>query len=134
MRVKANHWAIALGATLLAAPAAWAAVTVDHSGTVIAVAASRNTITIEEMGPWHPGKTSVEREVFALTPETRIELARRQDVTGGFPGQWADQALPASALRAGDFATVTVEREGRRLQATKVVVVRPGGSEPQAGT
>jgi hypothetical protein len=85
------------------------------------------------MGPWHPGRTNVKREVFALTPETRVALACRQDVSGGYLGQWTERPLPASALRVGDFATVTAQREDGRLQATAVVVVRPQGSEHRTG-
>ena len=105
----------------------------EHSGSVTAVDPARHTITIEEMGPWHPGKTSVKHEVFAVTPETRVALARRQEVPGGYHGQWTEQALPAAAPRVGDFATVTARREGSRLQATAVVLVRPQGSEHRSG-
>ncbi|HUM17203.1 MAG TPA: hypothetical protein VL086_16020 [Candidatus Nitrosotalea sp.] len=133
MRTNANRWALALGSALLVAPAAWAADIVEHSGSVTAVDAARHTITIEEMGSWHPGKRNVKREVFALTPETRVELARRQEVPGGYPGQWTEQALTSSAPRVGDFATITAQREGGRLQATAVVVVRPDGSGQPPG-
>ncbi|HEU4438624.1 MAG TPA: hypothetical protein VFT36_05210, partial [Methylomirabilota bacterium] len=61
-------WAVTLGGVLLIVPAAWAAEGVEHVGNVIAVDTARHTITIEEMGPWHPGRKNVEREVFALTP------------------------------------------------------------------
>jgi hypothetical protein len=125
MRVNANPWAMALGAVLLASPAAWASEAVQHTGTVTVVDAIRNTVTIEEMNLKH--------EVFAMTPETRVELASRTDVAGGYRGRWAEQRLPVSDLRAGDYATVTAEREAGKLQASQVVVVRPGESEPHAG-
>jgi hypothetical protein len=133
MRVNANPWAMALGAVLLASPAAWASEAVQHTGTVTAVDAIRNTVTIEEMGPWHPGRMNLKHEVFAMTPETRVELASRTDVAGGYRGRWAEQRLPVSDLRAGDYATVTAEREAGKLQASQVVVVRPGEFEPHAG-
>ena len=139
MSMNAKHWALALGAVLLASPAAWASdtsATVEHSGTVTAVDSARNTITIEEMGPWHPGKTNLQREVFAMRPEATVELARRGDVAGGFPGQWGVEPLAASAVRPGDYATLTstnTREDGRRL-ATKVVVVRPGGSDHPSGS
>ena len=82
MRVNANPWAMALGAVLLASPAAWASEAVQHTGTVTAVDAIRNTVTIEEMNLKH--------EVFAMTPETRVELASRTDVAGGYRGRWAE--------------------------------------------
>jgi hypothetical protein len=125
MRVNANPWAMALGAVLLASPAAWASEAVQRTGTVTVVDAIRNTVTIEEMNLKH--------EVFAMTPETRVELASRTDVAGGYRGRWAEQRLPVSDLRAGDYATVTAEREAGKLQASQVVVVRPGESEPHAG-
>jgi hypothetical protein len=93
MRVNANPWAMALGAVLLASPAAWASEAVQHTGTVTVVDAIRNTVTIEEMGPWHPGRMNLKHEVFAMTPETRVELASRTDVAGGYRGRWAEQRL-----------------------------------------
>jgi hypothetical protein len=136
MSANANRWAIALGAALLASTtAAWASDTVEHSGTVKAVDGGRNTITIEEMGPWRPGHVNVRREVFVMTPEVKVELARRADVAGSFPGQWGLKSLRASDLRAGDYATlaVTTGREGGRPRVTEVVVVRPDRSEQRAG-
>jgi hypothetical protein len=131
MRLNVYPWAVALGAVLLGAPAGWASEVGRHSGTVTAVDTVRHTITIEEMGPWHIGKPSLKREVFAMTPETRIELVRRTDVAGGYRGQWAERPLPASELRAGDYATVTVERAAGRLEASTVVVLR---SRPSLGS
>ncbi|HKW93147.1 MAG TPA: hypothetical protein VJX92_14725 [Methylomirabilota bacterium] len=128
MRPTPQHLAMALGAALLASPAAWASGSVQHTGTVTAVDTARNTITVEEMGPWHPGKTNLKREVFELTPDTKVELARRGSVPGGYRGQWIEHPLPASDLRVGDYATVTVVREARRPEATQLVVVRPGAT------
>ena len=130
MRVNTNPLTLALGAVLLASPAAWAFEAVRHTGTVTAVDAVRSTVTIEEMGPWHPGRVNLKHEVFAMTPETRVELASRTDVAGGYRGRWAERSLPVSDLRAGDYATVTAQREAGKLQASQVVVVRPGAAAP----
>jgi hypothetical protein len=76
---------------------------------------------------------NLKHEVFAMTPETRVELASRTDAAGGYRGRWAEQPLPVSDLRARDYATVTAERKAGKLQASQVVVVRPGESAPHAG-
>lgn len=129
--MNAKHWALAVGAVLLASPAAWGSDTIEHSGTVTAVDPARNTITIEEMGPWRPDQDTLRREVFIVTPEARVELARRSDAPGGFPGQWGVEPLAAAAVRPGDYATLTSPKEpkGGRLMASRVVVVRSRGPE-----
>lgn len=98
MRVNTNPLTLALGAVLLASPAAWAFEAVRHTGTVTAVDAVRSTVTIEEMGPWHPGRVNLKHEVFAMTPETRVELASRTDVAGGYRGRWAERPRRISTL------------------------------------
>jgi hypothetical protein len=128
MKVNVSTWAMALGAILLASAAVRASDTVQHAGTVTAVDTARHTITIEEMGPWHRGKVNLTHEVFAMTPVTKVELARRTGVDGNSVGPWTEKPLPASALHIGDYATVTAERKAGKLQATEVEVVRPGQS------
>lgn len=87
--------------------------------------------SIEEMGPWRPDQDTLRREVFIVTPEARVELARRSDAPGGFPGQWGVEPLAAAAVRPGDYATLTSPKEpkGGRLMASRVVVVRSRGPE-----
>jgi hypothetical protein len=133
MKANLHPWAMALGAVLLASPAVWAAQTVQHAGTVTAVDTARHTITIEEMGPWHPGKTNLTHEVFVLTPATKVELAVRTDVASGSAAQWTEKPLSSSHLRRGDYATVTAERKAGTLEAREVVVVRPEGFGSHAG-
>jgi len=53
-------------------------------------------------------------------------FAAREDVPGGFKGEYFERSLGSTDLRPGDYATVITEREGGRIVATKVVVVRPG--------
>jgi hypothetical protein len=119
-----NLLSLALGGVVIASPAL-AAETALHTGTIVAENTNRDTITIEEMGPWHgPGTRPVRRE-FHLTPRTTVQLAIRKSDPGGVHGVFVDQALRPTDLRPGDYATVTVEREGGKAIATKIEIVRP---------
>jgi len=124
---------LALGGVVIASPAL-AAGTALHAGTIVSENMNRDTITIEEMGPWHGPGTRPTRHEFHLTPGTTIELATRESEPGGFQGAFVDHPLKVTDLRRGDYATVTVTREGGKAVATKIEVVRPndamGSSAP----
>jgi hypothetical protein len=63
---------------------------------------------------------------FHLTAETTVELAVRQSRPTGLKGEFIAQPLKTTDLRRGEYATVTVEREGGKTVVTKVEIVRPG--------
>jgi len=120
-----NVLSLALGGVVIASPAL-AADAATHTGAIVAENTQRDTITIEEMGPWHGPSTRPVRREFHLIPSTTVVLAVRRSEPGGVHGAYIDQPLKATDLRPGDYTTVTVEREGGKTVATKIVVVRPG--------
>jgi hypothetical protein len=125
----------ALGVLLVASPAL-AAEVVRHAGSIVLENANHDIITIEEMGPWHGPSTEPVRREFHLTPRTVIQIAVRENRPGAFTGEFVERPLGRGDLRRGDFATVTVQREGGQDQVTSIMVVRPtdraGASEKGA--
>ena len=117
---------LALGGVVIASPAL-AGQTALHAGAIVAENMKRDTITIEEMGPWHGPATPLPlvRRQFQLTPSTVVELAVRKDEPAGYKGAFINQPLKPTDLRPGDYATVTAERENGTVAATKVEIVRP---------
>jgi hypothetical protein len=104
---------------------AWAAET--HSGTVIAIDLDRHTLSLQEMGPWKgPGTEPMNRSI-TLTPDTTVALVARSATAppSGWPGGYVESPSSPDALRAGDFATVTVAHRDHRTVATSIDVVRP---------
>ena len=119
---------LALGLLLTASPG-WAATTAKHSGVLVAVDPTQQSITIEEMGPWYGPRTSPVRRVFRLASATKIAVAERtEDGDLGWPWAFTERSLEPSALRAGDHVTVITEQEGR-ADVVRVDVVRPAGTE-----
>ncbi len=111
--------ALALVASLaVAAPAAAAETT--YSGDI--AAAGPHAVTLAVMGPWTPGSRPVEH-VIVLTSTTRVAQVARSAKAPGWPGGFRTTPLSAADLRPGEFATVTAQREGRRLVARSVTVV-----------
>jgi hypothetical protein len=124
---------VALGALLLAAPAANAGEAMEHSGRILSEDQTRQTLTIEEMGAGYGPGTKPGRREFHLAPTCRVELAFRKPERGGGWGDFAVEPLKASDLRLVDYATVTLARLGKKLVATEVSIVRPtGGSGPRS--
>lgn len=105
---------------LLAPAASFAAGGATHSGRIAAVDGVK--ITLEEMGPWKPGARPIAR-VIELGPSTRVERVVRSPKAREWPGGFEATPLPASELRPGEFATVTVERHAGKLIAVAVTVV-----------
>ena len=111
--------ALALVASLaLVAPAAAAETT--YSGDI--AAAGPHSVTLAVMGPWTPGRRPVDH-VITLASSTRIERVARNAKAPGWPGGFETTPLTAGDLHKGEFATVTAQREGRRLVARSVTVV-----------
>ena len=109
-------------------PAEPAVPMVRHSGTLVEIGLDLSTILIEEVVAWTGLGTGVVRRVIRLTPRTSIELIERPDTQGWSrpadrPG-WHATAIPAAALREGDFVTV-ISGDDRRGIAGALHVVRP---------
>ena len=117
---------VGLSAILLAGPAR-AAGTETHSGDVEAVDLERHTVTLAEMGPWRAPGTAPMRRSIHFTPETAVTLVRRSatPAPGGWPGGYAESPLAITAVRPGDFVSVTVTRHDGRVTARSIEVVRP---------
>lgn len=119
-----------LAALVLVAPVLPAsAETMNHSGTIGAVDRGAGTITLDEIGPWRVrgGTTEITRRTIAVIASTEFELAERTPGAGpaGWIGEFVEKEIPSGELKAGDFVTVKVAHEGRRLTALAVTVVRP---------
>ncbi len=116
--------ALVIVATLaLTIGTAWAS---DHSGTVAAVDPEKNTLVIEEVGPWHvkDGKTEITRQTIVVAPSAQFVISRRAREPGlaGWPGEFLEVPLGAWAVKPGDFVTAHVEKVGNRATATKITV------------
>lgn len=109
-----------------AAPAGAAPRPVSHSGLVKAMDPDRRTLTLEEMGRWTGPATRPITRSIALTPATSVRLIRRSESAseGGWPGGYVESPSKVEDIRPGDFVTVSVARQGRRLVAVSVDVVR----------
>jgi len=115
---------IVLGWLLAALPAGAAAVE-KHSGVVMSVEGTQ--ITIEEMGPWRGPDTKPMGRTFQLTSATKVErVERAPEGSNGWPWSYVSRPLDLSALRTGDYVTVTVDPAARRNVVLEVEAVRPG--------
>jgi len=115
---------IVLGWLLAALPAGAAAVE-KHSGAVTSVEGTQ--ITIEEMGPWRGPDTKPMGRTFQLTSATKVErVERAPEGSNGWPWSYVSRPLDLSALRTGDYVTVTVDPAARRNVVLEVEAVRPG--------
>jgi hypothetical protein len=114
---------LALGASPLT-PAADAARTSTHSGTVVALDPQGGVMIIEEIGPWRveQGGTVVTRRTMALTPVTKFNTFIRVNVPGGFAGDFIEVTLDAEDMASGDFVTAECVHERRRLLAVRVTM------------
>jgi hypothetical protein len=115
--------ALALGASA-AMPAADAARTSTHSGSVAAIDPQGGVLIMEEVGPWRveQGRTVVTRRTIGLTPATRFNTFIRVDVPGRFAGDFIEVALDAEDITPGDFVTAECLHEGGRLVAVRVTL------------
>ena len=115
---------IVLGWLLAALPAGAAAVE-KHSGVVTGVEGTQ--ITIEEMGTRRGPDTKPMGRTFQLTSATKVErVERAPEGSNGWPWSYVSRPLDLSALRTGDYVTVTVDPAARRNVVLEVEAVRPG--------
>lgn len=121
--------AVILAAAFVAPVLPASAETMNHSGTIGAMDRAAGTMVLEEIGPWRVkgGTTEITRRTIAVTPSAEFKLAERTPGAGpaGWIGGFVEKEIPSGELKAGDFVTVKVAHEGRRLTALAVTVVRP---------
>jgi hypothetical protein len=112
---------LALSASAMT-PAADAARTSTHSGTVVAVDPQGGVMIMEEVGPWRVerGQTVVTRRIVSLTRATIFNSFIRVDVPGRFAGDFIEVALDAEDITPGDFVTAEYLHERGRLVAVRV--------------
>jgi len=112
-------------AWLIAAGPAGAAALEKHSGVITGVEGAQ--ITIDEMGPWRGPDTKPIRRVFQLTSAAKVDrVERAPEGSDGWPWSYVSRPLDPSALRPGDYVTVTVDPIEQRNLVVEVEAVRPG--------
>jgi hypothetical protein len=103
--------------------------TAIHSGIVTSVDAARGTLTLQETGPWKGPDTNPTSVSIALQPTTIVELVQRSTIgnarENGWQGGYVSSPMKAADLHAGEFANVSTVRDGTRLSAVSIEVVRP---------
>ena len=116
----------ALVVFLMTSPAV-AANMAKYSGSIVAVNPAKHTVTLEEVGPWTSQHSTLVKRSVEIGPSTRFELGTRAKATGadGWNGGFTESSLDPSAVRPGDYATVTIERAGLQRNAVSVQIVRP---------
>jgi len=125
-----HGWLTASGVGLvllsLAGPGWAQAAATLHSGTVAAVDRAAGTITIEAIGPWRvkDGRTVTTRVTVEPDGSTAWTRARRAAGAGpsGWEGEFIEVPQDAWGLKPGEFATVELQRAGKRQVATRVTV------------
>jgi hypothetical protein len=112
----------------LATPAADAARTERHSGSVLTIDPQSGVMVVEEVGPWRVerGETVVTPRMIALTAATQFNLFMRADVPGAFAGDFIEIALEPVDVSPGDFVTAECVSEGGKLVAVTVTVAELG--------
>ena len=97
-----------------------------HSGTVTAVDRAAGTITIEAIGPWRvkDGRTVVTH--FTVKPDGSTAWTRARRAAGAGPSGWDGEFIEAPqdawGVKPGEYATVELQRAGKRQVATRVTV------------
>ena len=123
-------WLLASALAALAAPGWAQGPEATHSGTVQALDRSAGTIVLDEVGPWtvKGGETVITRQVIAVTSTTQFVRVKRATETGatGWIGDFVESPLPAWQVKAGDFVTITVRRDGKLATAARIDVVETG--------
>jgi hypothetical protein len=116
-----KRFAVGMLTLLGAASSAWADVT-RHSGQVVSFDPAAGTLRIAELTASPGPEPIVVERVVQVAPSTQLHVVRRTATLEHWPVTWDAEPLPASAVGAGDFVTVTADGEA----AVKLEVVRPG--------
>jgi FtsP/CotA-like multicopper oxidase with cupredoxin domain len=130
MRIVRSTWiALSVLAVVASATAGRAAEEAKYSGTVVAVDQAAGRIVVEGMGPWRvkDGVTQLDRRTVAVTASTEfVKITRaRGPAPSGFTDDYVATALPAWQVKPGDWVTVTVKPDGKRVTASKIDVSDP---------
>jgi len=100
-----------------------------HSGILVAIEDSRGLLKLEEMGPWTGElESTIIRRELRLAPNFEVKLIKRDPAgTGedGWRGGFAETPIAVSALRTGDYITVSTRRRGDDVVVELIEVVRP---------
>jgi len=117
---------LVLAGATLAGPALAADAPV-RSGVIKSIDLATHTLRLEQMGPWPGEETKPFIRSIVLGPETKYELVTRAKGPNpqGWIGGYVESPLVASAVRPGDFANVTVDRNHKSPKATMMEIVRP---------
>jgi hypothetical protein len=103
--------------------------TVIHSGIVTSVDAAHGTLILQEMGPWGSPETNPTAVSIALQPTTNVQVVQRSTIgnasENGWQSGYVSSPMKAADLHAGEFANVSTVRDGTRLSAVSIEVVRP---------
>jgi hypothetical protein len=120
--------AVALGSLVGARPAT--ATPQKYSGNVAEVDRGAGRIVLGVVGPWRvvDGVTQVTRVPVKVNEATRFVRVERRPGPGpeGWIDNYVETPLAPWQVKAGDFVTATVNREGRQLVANQITVVVPG--------
>lgn len=116
---------------LVGASPALAAEAALRSGRIVAIDTATHWLTLEEIGPWRSEKTRPITHSIEFGPGTKFELVTRAKGANpeGWIGGYVESATVPSAVRPGDFATVTLDRGGKGREATMVQGVQPEGGK-----
>jgi hypothetical protein len=126
MRLLEKSMLALIAAALITTPT-WADDTFRHAGTITSAQPDGSRITLSVLGPWHGPDTQPKPHVINVPNETPVMLFERAKIgEHGWRNGYAQKSLEPSDLRAGDYATVTMQRRDGRLIAEKIEVVRPG--------
>ena len=123
--------ALVLAGSSLAGPAFAADTSTSlHSGVIVSIDTTTHSLKLQEMGPWKSAATKPVTRSIDFGRDTTFELVTRANGANpqGWIGGFVESALTATAVRPGDFATVTVEHDRKGPEAVMVQVVRPVGT------
>ena len=97
------------------------------SGRLATISPPGPAVTVEELTTWTGPTTGLTEHSIGVSPSTEIRLVRRTEGLSpdGWPGGFTAAPLSRSDLRVGDWVTVEAAREGDRLVAVSIEVMRP---------
>ena len=100
-----------------------------HSGRIVAIDATTRRLVLEEMGPWSGEETKPVTHSFEFDSGTKFQLVTRAKGANpqGWIGGYVESTVAPSAIKPGDFATLTVDRGGKGSEAVIVQVIQQKG-------
>ena len=92
-----------------------------HSGRVVDIRDGGHTLVLEEMGPWHGPNTGLTTRTFQIAAGSTMRLVRPTGRWNATSPGYEVRTIDVSALRPGDFVTVSTARDGRVASQLEVV-------------